>query len=470
MSPAAWASGTAATLPLGHSGVVVEDIKFAYNAYSLLRTSLYFGTRPPCVLSGLHDTTPSMDIARRGNRIMHMYCTVGGRSAWLGQTTLSAGRDRPRRVALTAKSADAVNLHQLRWPRCLPPPAEQGPRKGGVGLGEVELVLGMENGMSDEVLAACDDRVYIPQHGSVGSLSLNTALGVALHHRYGDATLDRLGAPRRDATVGRSDAQEDEGRLLPTPAGYDRTRPHDGALCGMTDEMVRTELERRRRRYPMQLALVFVNAIGDRNIGAAIRSANAFNAAHVVVVGRRKFNRRGAIGTDHFTPLSLVPDIASARRVLANYAWWSLEQDELLWDPHLVGACPEAQLRHAAVPFTPHTFCDDDAALAAACAKERREGYGGIAVVIPEEGLPVPRQVSACGAVEIRRTLSLVRRATDMRPAVADGSVNVSLPDWDHQHGLPGAISAAIVLDRLWTAVRAPPLPEFGRPPSLAKD
>ncbi len=50
------------------------------------------------------------------------------------------------------------------------------------------------------------------------------------------------------------------------------------------------------RRHPVHVAIE--NWDHDRNIGTVVRTANAFLAAEVHIVGKRKWNRRGAILTD----------------------------------------------------------------------------------------------------------------------------------------------------------------------------
>jgi tRNA G18 (ribose-2'-O)-methylase SpoU len=52
------------------------------------------------------------------------------------------------------------------------------------------------------------------------------------------------------------------------------------------------------RRHPFHIAIE--NWEHDRNIGTVVRSANAFLAAEVHVVGRRRWNRRGAMVTDRY--------------------------------------------------------------------------------------------------------------------------------------------------------------------------
>lgn len=52
------------------------------------------------------------------------------------------------------------------------------------------------------------------------------------------------------------------------------------------------------RRHPFHVAIE--NWQHDLNIGAVVRNANAFLAAEVHIVGRRKWNRRGAMVTDRY--------------------------------------------------------------------------------------------------------------------------------------------------------------------------
>jgi tRNA G18 (ribose-2'-O)-methylase SpoU len=52
------------------------------------------------------------------------------------------------------------------------------------------------------------------------------------------------------------------------------------------------------RRHPFHVAVE--NWRHDLNIGAVVRNANAFLAAAVHIVGRRRWNRRGAMVTDRY--------------------------------------------------------------------------------------------------------------------------------------------------------------------------
>ncbi len=55
------------------------------------------------------------------------------------------------------------------------------------------------------------------------------------------------------------------------------------------------------RRHPLQIAIE--NFGHDMNIGTVVRTANAFAASLVHIVGRRRWNRRGAMVTDRYQHL-----------------------------------------------------------------------------------------------------------------------------------------------------------------------
>jgi tRNA G18 (ribose-2'-O)-methylase SpoU len=69
------------------------------------------------------------------------------------------------------------------------------------------------------------------------------------------------------------------------------------------------------RRHPFSVAIE--NWQHDLNIGSIVRTANAFAAATVHIVGRRRWNRRGAMVTDryqHVVHHETVDDLVAAAR------------------------------------------------------------------------------------------------------------------------------------------------------------
>ncbi len=63
-----------------------------------------------------------------------------------------------------------------------------------------------------------------------------------------------------------------------------------------TVEAIKAELDKTR----VDLHVAIENWQHDLNIGTIVRTANAFNAAAVHVIGRRHWNRRGAMVTDRY--------------------------------------------------------------------------------------------------------------------------------------------------------------------------
>jgi tRNA G18 (ribose-2'-O)-methylase SpoU len=61
------------------------------------------------------------------------------------------------------------------------------------------------------------------------------------------------------------------------------------------------------RRHPVHVAIE--NFQHDFNIGSVVRTANAVNVAGVHVVGRRRWNRRGAMVTDRYLHVHHHPDV-----------------------------------------------------------------------------------------------------------------------------------------------------------------
>ena len=113
-----------------------------------------------------------------------------------------------------------------------------------------------------------------------------------------------------------------------------------------TVEAIRADLDT--RRHPFHVAVE--NWAHDFNIGSVVRTANAFNAAAVHVVGRRRWNRRGAMVTDRYLHVVHHTDVAA----LAAWAAQHPTEDgavgvPLLGIDNLPGAVP---LESADLPGT----------------------------------------------------------------------------------------------------------------------
>lgn len=62
-------------------------------------------------------------------------------------------------------------------------------------------------------------------------------------------------------------------------------------------------------RHPFHVAIE--NWQHDMNIGSIVRSANAFAAGTVHIIGRRRWNKRGAMVTDRYQHVLQHPDVAA---------------------------------------------------------------------------------------------------------------------------------------------------------------
>ena len=86
------------------------------------------------------------------------------------------------------------------------------------------------------------------------------------------------------------------------------------------------------RRAPLHVAIQ--NWEHDFNIGSIVRTANAFNVAGVHILGRRRWNRRGAMVTDRYLHVHHHPDVDS-------FAAWCAERGiELVGVDNLPGSVP----------------------------------------------------------------------------------------------------------------------------------
>jgi tRNA G18 (ribose-2'-O)-methylase SpoU len=92
----------------------------------------------------------------------------------------------------------------------------------------------------------------------------------------------------------------------PADPRYDPALLRDGDTRNVVDayrywtrEAIVADIDK--RRHPLHIAIE--NFGNDANIGAVVRTANAFAVDTVHIVGRRRWNRRGAMVTDRYQRL-----------------------------------------------------------------------------------------------------------------------------------------------------------------------
>lgn len=82
------------------------------------------------------------------------------------------------------------------------------------------------------------------------------------------------------------------------------TRNLQDEYKGLLNEEVFAKLEEKRTG----LEVAIENVEHDFNAGTIVRSANNFNVQKVHIIGRRKYNRRGAMCTDKYLEIVYWPD------------------------------------------------------------------------------------------------------------------------------------------------------------------
>lgn len=190
------------------------------------------------------------------------------------------------------------------------------------------------------------NRVHFDTAGSnVAARGVATALGVRREmRRRQDRWLDGIGV---DDTYGwgvladewdvegmrmrRDDPDPDVGvgphpQPWPTADHYDPLLLRDGDRRNVADryrywrhQAIVDDLAA--RAHPFQVAIE--NWRHDNNIGTVVRNANAFGAAGVHIVGRRGWNRRGAMVTDRYLAIHHHDDVAALAR-------WTQDRDLVL--------------------------------------------------------------------------------------------------------------------------------------------
>lgn len=88
----------------------------------------------------------------------------------------------------------------------------------------------------------------------------------------------------------------DDPRLDPELLAHGDRRNVTDEFRYWSVEAIVEELDRRRFGYHVAIE----NWVHDLNIGTVVRNANAFGAAAVHIVGRKRWNRRGAMVTDRY--------------------------------------------------------------------------------------------------------------------------------------------------------------------------
>ena len=92
---------------------------------------------------------------------------------------------------------------------------------------------------------------------------------------------------------------------------------------GLENEQVFDALEK--TRTPLEIAIE--NVEHDFNIGSIVRTANSFNVAKVHIIGKKKYNRRGAMCTDKYLKIEHQPNIEDFLKTQKNRELIAIENN-----------------------------------------------------------------------------------------------------------------------------------------------
>ena len=142
--------------------------------------------------------------------------------------------------------------------------------------------------------------------------------------RLGLLTMDLVGVGPHDTPW------PDDARLDPALLAEGDRRNVVDRYRYWSREAIIGDLDERRHSFHVAIE----NWEHDFNIGSVVRTANAFLAAEVHIVGKRRWNRRGAMVTDRYQHERHHPDVEDLVR------WAKEQQLPLIGIDNLPGAVP----------------------------------------------------------------------------------------------------------------------------------
>ena len=133
---------------------------------------------------------------------------------------------------------------------------------------------------------------------------------------------------------------------------------HD-RLVKWTTEMIKSDLQQ--NSFPF--AVMMENFVGDFNLSSVLRSCNAMNGREMFYLGRKQYDRRGTVGTHHYTDLINVKTREELLKLKERYTFVALENSVAQAEPIYDFVWPENPLiiiGEEGVGITPETLelCD----------------------------------------------------------------------------------------------------------------
>lgn len=105
---------------------------------------------------------------------------------------------------------------------------------------------------------------------------------------------------------------------------------------GWETDLIREDVQKNTFPY----AVLMEQWQGDFNIGTLVRNANAFGAREVFYIGKRKWDRRGSVGTYHYTSITHLNDYSELLALKNKYRFigvdcvpGSIPMETYMWGP-----------------------------------------------------------------------------------------------------------------------------------------
>ena len=95
---------------------------------------------------------------------------------------------------------------------------------------------------------------------------------------------------------------------------------HD-RLTKWTTELIKKDL----KTSSFPCAVLMENFLGDFNIGTVIRNSNAFNVSEVYYLGMKRYDKRGTVGTYHYTDIIHLKHHEELEKLKEKYVLVGLE-------------------------------------------------------------------------------------------------------------------------------------------------
>ena len=79
------------------------------------------------------------------------------------------------------------------------------------------------------------------------------------------------------------------------------------------------------RRNTLDYACLMSHVEGDFNMSTAVRNANAFGCKELFYFGRRRWDKRGSVGTHHYSLVTHLKDMDAIKELKSQYKFVAIE-------------------------------------------------------------------------------------------------------------------------------------------------